>query len=74
MSGYSDRVIAYYETHLNVGVIEDPNAHYAYTGFCGDTMEVFLIISDVITEAKFQAIESVGAFTFGLALTNMIIE
>jgi NifU-like protein involved in Fe-S cluster formation len=36
-------------------------------------MEVFLIILDIITEAKFQAIGCVGTFIFGSALTKMII-
>lgn len=72
-SGYSDKAIAYYENHLNVGIIENPDAHYAYTGPCGDTVELFLTISDNITEAKFQAIGCVGTFTLGSALTTMIL-
>jgi nitrogen fixation NifU-like protein len=72
-SGYSDRAIEYYENHLNVGKIEKPDAHFAYTGPCGDTVELFLKISNVITEAKFQAIGCVGTFIFGTALTKMII-
>jgi nitrogen fixation protein NifU and related proteins len=74
MDGYSDRAIDYYEMHLNVGKIENPDAHFAYTGPCGDTMEIFLKISDVITDAKFQAIGCVGTFIFGSALTNIIIS
>jgi nitrogen fixation NifU-like protein len=72
-SGYSDRAIAYYENHVNVGKIENPDAHLAYTGSCGDTVEMFLKISDVITDAKFQAIGCIGTFIFGSALTKMII-
>jgi nitrogen fixation NifU-like protein len=72
-SGYSDRAIEYYESHLNVGKIKNPDAHYAYTGPCGDTVELFLKISDVITDAKFQTIGCVGTFVFGSALTKMII-
>lgn len=73
MSGYSDRAIEYYENTLNVGKIEKPDAHFAYTGPCGDTMELFLKISDVISDAKFQAIGCIGTFIFGSALTKMII-
>jgi len=73
MSGYSDRAIEYYENHLNLGSIENPDAQYIYTGPCGDTMEIFLkITSDVITDAKFQAIGCAGSFTSGSALTKMI--
>ncbi len=73
-SGYSDRAIEYYENHLNVGIIENPDAHSIFTGPCGDTMEIFLkITSDIITEAKFQAIGCAGSFTSGSALTKMII-
>lgn len=73
MSGYSDRAIEYYETHLNVGIIEKPDAHFAFTGPCGDTVEIFLTISNVITQAKFQVIGCVGTFIFGSALTKLII-
>jgi len=56
-SGYSDRAIEYYENHVNVGSIENPDAHAIFTGPCGDTIEIFLkITSDIITDAKFQAI------------------
>lgn len=72
-SGYSDRAIEYYENRVNVGIIEKPDAHFTYTGPCGDTIELFLKISDVITEAKFQAIGCVGTFIFGSALTNIIV-
>lgn len=73
LSGYSDRAIEYYENHLNFGSIENPDALYTYTGPCGDTMEIFLkISSDVITDAKFQAIGCAGSFTSGSALTKMI--
>jgi nitrogen fixation NifU-like protein len=73
MSGYSDRAIEYYENHLNFGSIENPDAEYIFTGPCGDTMEIFLkITSDVITDAKFQAIGCAGSFTSGSALTKMI--
>lgn len=72
-SGYSDRAIEYYENHLNVGSIENPDAHSIFTGPCGDTMEIFLKISDVITDAKFQAIGCAGSFASGSALIKMII-
>ena len=71
--GYSDRAIEYYENQLNVGKIENPDIYYAYTGPCGDSVEIYLNVSDVITKAKFQVIGCVGTFVFGSALTNMIV-
>jgi nitrogen fixation NifU-like protein len=73
-SGYSERAIEYYENQVNVGVIANPDAHCMFTGPCGDTMEIFLkISSDIITNAKFQAIGCAGSYTSGSALTKMII-
>lgn len=73
-SGYSEKAIDYYENKVNVGMIENPDAHYRHTGSCGDTMEIFLKISSgIITEAKFQAIGCAGAFTSGSALTTMVV-
>lgn len=72
-SGYSEKAIEYYVNLVNVGVIENPDAHCMFTGPCGDTMEIFLkITSDIITDAKFQAIGCAGSFTSGSALTKMI--
>ena len=37
-SGYSDKAIEYFINKVNVGEIEKPDACFAYTGPCGDTM------------------------------------
>ncbi len=72
-SGYSSRAIEYYIRKENVGEIKDPSVRFAYTGPCGDTMEIFLKIeSNVIKDAKFQAIGCAGAFASGSALMEMI--
>jgi nitrogen fixation NifU-like protein len=72
-SGYSEKAIEYYVKKVNVGEIEDPSVRFAYTGPCGDTMEVFLKIeSNVIKDAKFQAIGCAGAFSSGSALMEMV--
>ena len=56
-SGYSDKAIEYFINKVNVGEIDKPSASFAYTGPCGDTMQIHLKIDgDKITEAKFQAI------------------
>jgi len=72
-SGYSERAIRYYIDKVNVGAIEDPDAYFAYTGPCGDTMEFFLAIeSGKIREVKFQAIGCAGSFSAGSAIAEMV--
>jgi nitrogen fixation NifU-like protein len=72
-SGYSNKAIEYYLNKVNVGSIKNPSAHVAYTGPCGDTMEVYLKIeSNVIRDAKFQATGCAGAFSSGSALMEMV--
>ena len=74
-SGYSSKAIEYYLKKVNVGRIENPSVHLAYTGPCGDTMEVYLKIeSYVIKNAKFQAVGCAGAFSSGSALMEMVKE
>ena len=54
-------------------MIETPSVHFAYTGPCDDTMEVFLKIeSNIITDAKFLAVGCAGAFASGSALMELI--
>ncbi len=72
-SGYSDKAIEYYLNKVNVGRIENPSVTFAYTGPCGDTMEMYLTInSNRIKDAKFQAIGCAGAFSAGSALMGMV--
>ena len=72
-SGYSNKAIEYYTEKVNVGEIKDPSVHFAHTGPCGDTMEVFLRIeSNIIKDAKFLAIGCAGAFASGSALMKLI--
>ncbi len=72
-SGYSNKAIEYYLERVNVGSIENPSVQESYTGPCGDTMEVYLKIeSNIIKEAKFQAVGCAGAFTSGSALMEIV--
>ena len=72
-AGYSEKAIDYYLRKLNVGVIEGAEAVDSYTGLCGDSMRVYLKVSEgVIRDAKFQAIGCAGAFASGSALTEMV--
>ena len=75
ISGYSSTAIEYILKKVNVGKIDDPDAHFIYTGPCGDSIEIFLKIepdSKVIKEAKFLAVGCAGALACGSALTEMI--
>ncbi|MBL7110656.1 MAG: iron-sulfur cluster assembly scaffold protein [Bacteroidales bacterium] len=72
-AGYSNKAIEYYTKKVNVGKIVNPSVELSYTGSCGDTMKMYLTIdSDVIKEAKFEAIGCAGAFSAGSALLEMI--
>jgi len=72
-AGYSEKAIDYYIRKLNVGVIEGADATDSYTGFCGDSMRMYLKVEeDVIKDAKFQAIGCAGAFASGSALSEMV--
>ena len=72
-SGYSDKAIEYFINKLNVGTMENPSVSCAYTGPCGDTMQIYLKINDgQITDAKFQAIGCAAAHASGSALMEIV--
>ena len=72
-SGYSEKAIELYLNKVNVGAVNDASIFFAYTGHCGDTMELSLQVDgNVIQDAKFQAIGCAGAFAAGSAVTEMI--
>jgi len=72
-SGFSDKAINYYTKKVNVGIIVNASISFSYTGYCGDTLIIYLKIeSDIIVDAKFEAIGCAGAFSAGSALMQMI--
>ena len=72
-SGYSSKATDLYLNKVNVGTCDDANVCFGYTGPCGDTMELFLKIdSNIIQDAKFQAIGCEGAFICCSAITEII--
>ncbi len=72
-TGYSKKAIRYYKNKTNVGKIENPTISYTHIGTCGDTMRIDLKIeSEIIIDAKFEAIGCAGAFSAGSALTEII--
>lgn len=72
--GYSVKVIELYMGRVNVGVIENPDVNLAYTGQCGDTIQLHLKISNntMIEDAKFQYIGCPAAASSGSALTRIV--
>ena len=72
-SGYSERAIEYYLKKIHVGKIENPTVTLSYTGSCGDTLKIYLMIdSGIIKGAKFEAIGCAGAFSAASALMEMV--
>ena len=70
-AGYSDKVIELYKNKVNIGSIINPDVALAYTGPCGDTMKLYLRISEsgIIENAKFQYLGCPGAASSGSAIT-----
>ncbi len=72
-TGYSKKAIEYYKNKINVGKIENPTVSYTHVGTCGDTMRIDLKInSEIIIDAKFEAVGCAGAFTAGSALMELV--
>jgi nitrogen fixation NifU-like protein len=72
-SGYSEKAIEYFENKLNVGEIEDASVITDFTGICGDTMKLYLLIEDgIIKEAKFQVLGCPGSSASGSAVTKLV--
>lgn len=71
--GYSVKVIELYMNKVNVGVIKNPDVNLAYRGPCGDTMKLYLKISNdtVIEDAKFQYLGCPAAASSGSAITRI---
>jgi len=60
-SGYSEKAIAYFINKVNVGEIENPSASLAYTGPCGDTMQIQLKVnSGQITDEQYKKAKDKG--------------
>ena len=73
-AGYSEKVIGLYRNKVNVGVIKKPDVNLAYTGPWGDTMKIYLKITDedVVEDAKFQYLGCPGAASSGSAITRIV--
>lgn len=72
-SGYSAKAVDYFIDQPNMGVLPDADQTAEITGPCGDTMRIYLKISNgVITDAKYQVLGCPGAISAAMAAVDII--
>jgi len=70
--GFSDRVIAECFDPANLERLARCDAHATFTGWCGDTMEIYLLLDgDVIDHASFMTDGCGATVACGSMLTKM---
>jgi len=70
---YSARVLEQARNPGNLGCMEAPDAHAIITGWCGDTMEIYLRLNgSTIEEATFMTDGCGPAVASGNMLTTMV--
>lgn len=70
---YSARVLEQARNPGNLGCMEAPDAHAIITGWCGDTMEIYLRLNGgMIQEATFMTDGCGPAVASGNMLTTMV--
>jgi len=71
--GYSEKVIEYFENKVNMGRMENADWVSEHTGSCGDTLQIYLKINNVVIEdAKFLYLGCPGVGASASAITNMV--
>ena len=72
-SGYAEKAIDYYLKREYMGDLSDANQISELTGQCGDTMKIFLKISDnIIEDARIQVLGCPGAIASAMAAMEMV--
>ena len=72
-SGYSDKAITYFLNRENMGTLSDADQVTELTGFCGDTMKIYLKLEDGrIRDAKIQVLGCPGAIASAMAAMELI--
>ncbi len=72
-SGYSDKAITYFLNKTNRGILTDADQVTELTGFCGDTMKLYLKLEDGrIKDAKIQVLGCPGAIASAMAAMELI--
>ena len=72
-AAYSRKVVELYANQVNVGVIENSDVALSYTGPCGDTCKIYLIINDqnIIEDATFQYLGCLASAACGSTVTQL---
>ena len=69
---FSDRVIKEYNNPKNIGKMPQPDAFATLTGWCGDTMEIYLKMDhDIIEDISFMTDGCGATIACGSMLTSM---
>jgi len=72
-SGYADIAITYFLNRANMGSLTDADQVTALTGFCGDTMKIYLKIEEGrIKDTKIQVLGCPGAIASAMAAMELI--
>jgi nitrogen fixation NifU-like protein len=72
-SGYSEKAITYFFNKKNMGSLPDANQVTELTGQCGDTMKIYLKVSNKrIKDAKIQVLGCPGAVASAMAAMDWI--
>jgi nitrogen fixation NifU-like protein len=70
---FSERVIKEYNNPKNIGKMVQPDAFAALTGWCGDTMEIYLKMDhDMIEDISFMTDGCGATIACGSMLTSMV--
>jgi nitrogen fixation NifU-like protein len=72
-SGYSDKAITYFLNRTNMGSLSDADQETELTGFCGDTMKIYLKLEDErIKDAKIQVLGCPGAVASAMVTMDLV--
>ena len=70
---FSDRVIKEYNDPKNIGKMPQPDVFATLTGWCGDTMEIYLKMDhDIIEDISFMTDGCGATIACGSMLTSMV--
>ena len=70
---FSERVIEEYNNPKNIGKMAQPDAFATLTGWCGDTMEIYLKMDhDIIEDISFMTDGCGATIACGSILTSMV--
>ena len=72
-AGYSDKAIQYYLEKPYMGSLPDADQVSEMTGTCGDTMAVYLKVSDGrVTDVMYQVMGCAGAVSAAMAAVDLV--